>query len=1251
MRILATLTRRGKFCQPRLKKVRALYEDVNGTEIFQRRFAKKESGSDSRRSLDHSILTHCNVATVSAHLSEFLQKMQPGRPRTQAQGFEEAHAQILAGLLWQKQVLSGATSIADTCLLVVVPSQKEAHIWAQVLAHAGISGNTPIAPRVRVLPELNVWGVERYNESNLVRNERLTALADLIGDATHTIYVASAAGLGLNTLTAKTLQRLTLPLKVGEEYDQDELIARLTGLGYVQTDMVDQEGVFAVRGGIVDIFAYNLRIPIRLEFFGDLLRSMREFQVDSQKSFSQLESLVIFPVFEADLSPGLRDTQTQKLYDYLVAQEIDKYDREGLVRAFGEGYHDQSLALFLPILRSEQEPTINLFIEKKIPVFVPHALDKVLQQYERNLQWFESEFDSDNLAKKPSVNPEAHYISIQGLETALNQLPGFELNSLAQSVVPVAINHAYENFPEALLALRRDKPEDYFEAYSTAIRKTLKDLECSIVLVAASVAQQEKVKSLLQLKRLQPQPATSLHEALTAGSKIPGQFLLCAGQIQQEAWFSGLKVICLPAQLLIGEKVRLQSQRQQRLKNLISSFRELKVGDCVVHKEHGVGRYLGMKTLPANGVDTDFLLIEYAGGDKLYLPVDKLGLLHKYSNNADKPVALDRLKGKDWEKKTTRIKKAIRDLSKELLQAEAQRRLALSVPFSEPGELYYRFEADFPFEETQDQVQAITDVNQDLTRSNPMDRLVCGDVGFGKTEVALRAAMRVVCDGYQVMVLVPTTVLCFQHFKTFSARFERYGVIVGQLNRFVKGKVEAHTLNLFREGKIDILVGTHRILSQDVKPKRLGLVVVDEEQRFGVAQKEKIKALRAGTDLLTLTATPIPRTLHLSMLGMRDISLITTPPLERQPIKTYIIDFDEDLIAQAIQHEMRRGGQIFFVHNRVEDIKELAAKIQRIVPECKIAIGHGQQDENTLESVIIDFLEHKYHLLLCTTIIESGIDMPNVNTLIINNADHFGLAQLYQLRGRVGRSSRQGYAYLISRNRLAINDEARKRLEVLVTHQTLGAGFQIANYDLELRGAGTLLGGEQSGHVNDVGFELYTQMLEEAIAAERGQERKTDFDPEIKLPVKAKISEKLVPQEVARLQLYKNIFTTERVEDVLELRNETIDRFGTLDDSTESLFKIAMLKLILRDCRVTLIQYKNRGLFEYKFAPLEEKHLSCLYKFKNNAPDGFTVTSDFRILLYLSQINPGKEFLNATDLEPLLQCSEQLRQGMKGLDL
>jgi transcription-repair coupling factor (superfamily II helicase) len=701
---------------------------------------------------------------------------------------------------------------------------------------------------------------------------------------------------------------------------------------------------------------------------------------------------------------------------------------------------------------------------------------------------------------------------------------------------------------------------------------------------------------------------------LTAGFRLPDEHL--AVLVEEE---------------IFGPRVRRRDRGAARARALLSSLAELRKDDYVVHADHGIGRYRGLVHLQTGQTEGDYLQLEYAGEDRLYVPIDRIEKVQKYIGGEGHTPRLDKMGGQGWEKAKLRARAAVEELARELLHIYARRAMNTGHAYPPPDRLFREFEATFPYEETSDQLAAINDVLADLQRAQPMDRLICGDVGYGKTEVAIRAAFRVALGGRQVALLVPTTVLARQHWETFRERFSGTPVVVEMVSRFRTPQQQKRILEQTAAGQVDILIGTHRLLQRDVKFRDLGLVIIDEEQRFGVTHKERLKKLRAEVDMLTLTATPIPRTLHMSLMGMRDLSVIDTPPVDRLAVRTYVTRFDDELIREAILRELRRGGQVFFVHNRVKSIEAMAEFLRKLVPETKIAVGHGQLGEKALEEVMIGFIEGQSQVLVCSTIIENGIDIPRANTIIINRADCFGLAQLYQLRGRVGRSRQRAYAYLLIPGEGGLTREARERLKVLQELTELGAGFRIASHDLELRGAGELLGPRQAGQVAAVGFEMYAELLEETIAELRGLEREQSIDPEIRLGLSAFLPENYVPDPNQRLVFYKELAGAAEEDSIYAAADALRDRYGEIPEPGQLLLEVMKLRVLLKRLKIESVEYDGRQLvfcFHSATPVPPEKILALL-----DAPGGrCSFSPDFRLTVRIGKL-PGREVLEAVKKE------------------
>jgi len=1110
-------------------------------------------------------------------------------------------------------------------VVIVVPTAKEISAWTEFLelSLAQFGSDRPLPA---LLPFFSSYGSDRYVNPGLARRQRLYALSRLADPDLRTVVVTTLQGLSQKTLPPTELKSSSIGLEVNTEHDLDDLVSRLEDLGFHKTAAVEEEGSFALRGGILDVFAPNLELPARLEFLGDELVSIRTFNPLDQKSTGSLTRVTIcsaaeclIPAPQSRIGQETRKSLQQKLFSNLLEQDIPQHDRDGLMHSFESGVRASGLEMFAPLMRNQGATGFDYLTKDDVLIF-PKTIEScavALGEFNAELA---KDYRTDVAQHRPVLPVQQHFADSATLLKSLH-----EWHQLA-----IEFGNPHANQDRAFFRIEgrtaldgapvyhKDPPADLFDRWIEIIRRRLAGEEGCVAVLVHNEEQLERINNLLGHRDITAVVDRDIVANILAGTLSPGKVHIGFGAIAAHLWLPENSLLIIPEAALFGAKRRKTRSPSAKLQNLLSSFKDLKVHDLVVHVQHGIGRYMGMATLAVGGQTAEFLIIEYAANDKIYLPVDRLGLLQRYSSGSEGggTGSLDRLGGPAWDKRKSKVKGAIIDMAKDLLRLQAQRQISDGHRYSPPNDEYFKFEAEFPYEETDDQLKAIHDVFEDLSSARPMDRLVCGDVGFGKTEVALRASLRAVLEGFQVLVLVPTTVLCHQHYRTFADRLGRHGVKVGEVNRFVDAATTRDITAGLEKGQIDIVIGTHRLLSKDIKPKRLGLLIIDEEQRFGVGHKEKLKELRANADVLTLTATPIPRTLHMAMLGLRDISIIATPPHDRLAVKTYVARFDETLIRDAIEREVARGGQVFFVHNRVEDIEEMRNFIKSLVPSVDVRTAHGQMREHQLERVIVDFLEQKFPVLVCTTIIESGIDMPNVNTLFVNRADRFGLAQLYQIRGRVGRSTQQAFAYFLTPAEEALSDDSKHRLDVLSAHQELGAGFQIASHDLELRGAGNLLGGEQSGHVAEVGLELYTEMLEAAINEVRGEVVREKVDTEIKLPITALIPSGYIKSENQRLHLYKSLFSVQSEEELVDLRKDTIDRFGPLPPELGRLFRVAQLKLLLRMTGATLLSTSAKGFYEVRFGTLSAKQIDTILGVVQKQPTKYRLSPDYKLFMY-----------------------------------
>ena len=921
------------------------------------------------------------------------------------------------------------------------------------------------------------------------------------------------------------LASVSLTVTPGQDISPVDLGDLLSAAGYTRQDPVDESGEFCVRGGVVDFFPAGARQPLRLEFMGDTIESIRTYDPATQRSTAVLDQAAIAPLQELITTEDEdeRKDRSATAFDYLWSGQ-----RPLVLVSEPDEVHAQGEKLTQQIGASYEEA-----VAKGVPAAPPSEL---IVWWEDARRWLEGatlletlEIGGDSESGTPS-----RHVSCQ---------PAMEFNGRVQD-------------------------------WAAEIRRG-RERGDTILFIANTAGRAERTIEVLADYDIFAVPIERAEDANRTGVLV-GTGYLSSGFRLPEA---GLQ---LWAETDVFEEERkVHERRRSATATFLSDFRDLKVGDLVVHVDHGIGVFVGLKRIEVGVEPQEFMELRYAGDDKLFVPVERLDLVQRYTGAA-RP-ALDRLGGTTWEKAKTRVKKAMRDMAEELLKLYAARRAMQGHAFSPDSHWQQEFEDAFEWDLTPDQTTAIADIKRDMESPITMDRLLCGDVGYGKTEVAMRAAFKAVMDGKQVAVLAPTTVLAFQHLKTLKNRFAAFPVRVDMVSRFRSKAEQKATLEDLVAGKVEIIVGTHRLLSKDVEFRDLGLLVVDEEQRFGVAHKEKIKQLRKRVDVLTMTATPIPRTLNMSLAGIRDMSIIETPPKDRLAIQTNVVKFDSAVIARAIRTEMERGGQIYFVHNRVESIYSLGNLITRLVPEARIAIGHGQMGEDQLENVMVDFVAHKYDVLLATTIIENGLDIPNANTMIINRADRYGLSQLYQLRGRVGRSDRRAYAYLLIPPEEALSPVAKKRLAAIREFSDLGSGFRVAALDLEIRGAGNLLGGEQSGHIEAVGFDMYMKLLEQTIKELKGEEIEDEIRANVNLRVDLRIDDEFIPDMNQRLTVYRRFAAVRNDAELDRLMDEVRDRYGNPPASVLNLAEYAAIRLMAdrlgiesidREAQIVVIRFR-----------------------------------------------------------------------------
>jgi transcription-repair coupling factor (superfamily II helicase) len=963
------------------------------------------------------------------------------------------------------------------------------------------------------------------------------------------LVIASAAALLPKLSSPARFKATGFTLRSGDEISPTELGDRLTEAGYTRQDPTDEPGEFSVRGGVVDFYAAGARQPIRLEFVGDTIESLRTYDPGTQRSIEPIDQAQIVPLQELLATTESRGFRLQA--------------EGGSHETFGDAETPDRSATFADYLADAQA---TLLVSE--PDEVKAAIVKLREQ-------LEASYSEAVRKSQPAMEPAMLVIGWEDVAPVLATATSLETLTLGteDSVRHISSQPAMEfsgRIPDWVGELR-----------------TARQAGETVVFVAHSQGRAERVVEMLADYQVPAAP-------IDRGEDAPANALLVAvGHLSKGFRLPGAGLQLWAETDVFDEERQTHEKRRSATRTFLSDFRDLKVGDLIVHVDNGIGVFVGLKKIDVGLETQEFMELRYAGEDKLFVPVERLDLVQKYTG-ASRP-ALDRLGGTTWEKAKTRVKKAMRDMAEELLKLYASRRAIPGHAFSADSHWQQEFEDAFEWDLTIDQANAVADIKRDMESPTPMDRLLCGDVGYGKTEVAMRAAFKAVMDGKQVAVLAPTTVLAFQHLKTLKDRFAAFPVRVDMVSRFRTKAEQKATLEDLEAGKVEILVGTHRLLSKDVKFRDLGLLVVDEEQRFGVAHKERIKQIKKRVDVLTMTATPIPRTLNMSLAGIRDMSIIETPPKDRLSIQTNVVKFDQEVMRRAIGNELERGGQVYFVHNRVESIFSMGDLLRRLVPHARIGIGHGQMSEDLLEKVMVDFVAHKYDVLLATTIIENGLDIPNANTMIINRADKYGLSQLYQLRGRVGRSDRRAYAYLLVPPEDNLSPVAKKRLAAIREFSDLGSGFRVAALDLEIRGAGNLLGGEQSGQIEAVGFDMYMKLLEQTIKELKGEELEDEVRANVNLRVDLRIDETYIPDMNQRLTIYRRMAGVRTEDELARLIEEVRDRYGPPPPSIENLAEYAFIR-VLAD-RVGIESIDREGhLVVLKFRPEAKMDPAWLFR-------------------------------------------------------
>ncbi len=1111
--------------------------------------------------------------------------------------------------------VSGLTPTAKALLLVLLRRAADRPLVFVVNDNRAVEELVPVlqgfceltgacdADSIVALPARDVLPFQNLSPHPELQEERATALWK-IAAGTASIVVSAVAATAIRLRSADYYADLARTVRRGESLETDALLSHLNTVGYSSADVVEMPGQYALRGGILDVYSPEAERPVRIEFFGDEVESIRRFDPLSQRSSNPVDEALLLPLTETPVSDQLLGAIHTRLSGKRIAGSEDVVEaavRSGGVTVF-PGWE-----FYAPVAGADRS-LFDLLPRAAVLLDEPDQLKHELDRFWTRVGEMHERSGVGNL-----VRPEDLYLTPDDWWQKVGTLSGADVEHLG-------ITRGDEGEAETAVAFL-SQPAPRFHGAVPSMLEEVKKLTGEGKQVLLAVPNTGEVERLADV-------FTEYNVSYRLGSRTRGG----ESYADETSYFSGDVLTTTLAKAYIpdgvvfpeanlavfgardlfdeSESVASRPQRQKsKVSAFLSDFRDLQVGDYVVHVEHGIGQYQGLKEINQGDGSTEFMLLEYAEAARLYVPLTRLDLVQKYrSSEGAKPV-LSHLGTAAWTKTKARVRKAMRDMTEELLKLYAERKTAVGHAFPAGNEWVREFEDAFEFNETEDQAQAISDVIRDMESSQPMDRLLCGDVGYGKTEVAMRAAFKAVSDNKQVAVLAPTTVLAFQHYETFKQRFAAFPVTIEMISRFRNAKQQKEILQKTEAGKIDVLIGTHRILSKDIKFSDLGLLIVDEEQRFGVRHKERIKQMRKQVDVLTMSATPIPRTLHMSLVGLRDMSVIETPPKDRMAIQTVVASWDEKLIQSALEQELERGGQVYFVHNRVDSIFEIAAKLQTLVPQARIIVGHGQMGENELEKMMLKFMHHEADILVATTIIENGLDIPLCNTIFINRADRLGLSELYQLRGRVGRSNRRAYAYLLLPPEIELTPIARRRLAALKEFSDLGAGFKIAALDLELRGAGNMLGGEQSGHIEAIGFELYTQMLERAVREMKGEAAPDEAETQLNLGLNIRIPGDYIPEENQRLRMYKRVAGVETEAQLTDVASELQDRYGPPPPAVRNLLEYASLKLLCMRVGVNSIERK-RDVVTFKFpqnASVDPEQLARFVSSQRGAqftPDG-----------------------------------------------
>lgn len=1008
-----------------------------------------------------------------------------------------------------------------------------------------------------------------------IKKDRLTVIEKMFSKSEKPNIVTTVNALKSPTVSKKLYENSVLNLKCGDEFDLKQLSEKMVSLGYKAVDMTEGRGQFSIRGGIFDFFPIWSDLAVRVEFFDTEIESIRYFDADNQRTVESINETKITPVTEEILTPEKRAELAKKLEE--IAQKQKKHQKlcEMLKRdseRIKEGISFPSSDKYIPFLSDEVGTLWDYITDEYIVVFDDPKRIKEAAQSNEN-RFLDSVFDM----LEREIIPKSDFNYFKSYKSLVSEAEGANLLALC----PLSV-HGFDFKPGLVASLTVKGLNGYSgnpELLYDAVRYYKSEKYKTVILAGG------KKRGMGLCERLEAEGISASFSEDGAYLPDDGKVMVTTGSLSKGFEYPLVRCVVISDKEIFGEAKRKKRTSKFNKQDALQSFSDLSVGDYVVHQNHGIGKYVGIQRMTVGGVKRDYLKILYKGEDCLYVPTEQLKMLFKYSGGAG-AVHLNKLGGAEWKKTKERVKSSCEDMANKLIELYAKRLSLKGIEYLPDTEWQRDFEASFPYEETEDQLKSTEEIKRDMESSRPMDRLLCGDVGYGKTEVAMRAAFKAVMSGYQVAYLVPTTILANQHYSTFKQRMNGFAVNVSMLSRFVTPTAQKKVREGLKNGSVDIVIGTHKLLNKNIEYKNLGLLIIDEEQRFGVAHKEKIKELKNEIDVLTLSATPIPRTLHMSLSGIRDMSVLASPPGNRYPVATYVLEYNADVIKEAVEKEVMRGGQVFYLYNRVEGIEKKTEELRRLLPDLKIVSAHGKMSESQLENIMMEVSEGEADVLVCTTIIETGLDIPNVNTIIIENAERLGLSQLYQLRGRVGRSNRLAYAYLTYRKDKVLNEDAQKRLTAVKEFTEFGSGFKIAMKDLEIRGTGNVVGPQQSGNMEVVGYDMYCKLLSDAVAKLKGEEKCEEVETTVDLPVNAFISERYISSNRQRIDLYKKISVIETKEEMLDVYDETLDRFGEVPNEVNNLMQISLIRYTASKKKFTEVKGGKTELKLY-FSPID----------------------------------------------------------------